>query len=103
MRLPKFLLAAALTLAFSCLSVSPAETWPAGVAKTIITPEKPMWMAGYSPRDQPATVTWIDLWGKWVVMEDPQRARADVIIVTLVGIDPGLAHSHGPDIREEQR
>ncbi|HVW35852.1 MAG TPA: hypothetical protein VHB99_01065, partial [Pirellulales bacterium] len=48
-----------------------AEGWKAGAAKTVITPEKLMWMSGYGGRDKPAEGKLIDLWGKAIVLEDP--------------------------------
>ena len=28
--------------------------WQVGAAKTVITPDEPMWMSGYASRDRPA-------------------------------------------------
>ncbi len=28
-------------------------TWKAGVASVVVTPDEPMWMAGYAARDSP--------------------------------------------------
>ena len=38
--------------------------WKVGVAKVNITPENPMWMAGYASRDRPAQGKLTDLWAK---------------------------------------
>ncbi|MGI8981931.1 MAG: neutral/alkaline non-lysosomal ceramidase N-terminal domain-containing protein [Pirellulaceae bacterium] len=76
--------------------VSPAHaaaTWRAGVAKTVITPEKPMWMAGYASRDHVAEGKSIDLMGKALVLEDPAGERAVLITLDLVGIDRPLSQS----------
>ena len=37
-------------------------TWQAGVARTVITPEKYMWMSGYGGRSKPAEGKVHDLW-----------------------------------------
>lgn len=70
-----------------------AETWRAGVARANITPEKRMWMAGYASRTEPAKGKSTDLWGKALVLEDPQGARAVLITLDLVGIDRPLSQS----------
>jgi len=63
-----------------------AEGWKAGAAKTIITPDKLMWMSGYGARNKPAEGKLIDLWAKAIVLEDPQGKRAALITLDLVGI-----------------
>ena len=73
--------------------VHAADTWRAGAAKTVITPEKPMWMAGYASRDHVAEGKSIDLMGKALVIEDPAGKRAVLITLDLVGIDRPLSQS----------
>ena len=46
------------------------SSWRAGVATVKITPEKPMWMAGYASRDHVADGKLTDLWAKALVLED---------------------------------
>lgn len=68
-----------------------AEGWKAGAAKTVITPEKLMWMSGYGGRDKPAEGKLTDLWGKAIVLEDPAGKRVALVTLDLVGIDRELA------------
>ncbi len=70
-----------------------ADSWQAGVATAIITPEKPMWMAGYAGRNHPAEGKLTDLWAKALVLQDGQGHRAALITADLVGIDRGLSES----------
>ncbi len=56
------------------------STWKVGLARAVVTPEKPMWMAGYAGRKQPAQGKLHDLWTKVAVMEDARGKR--VILVT---------------------
>jgi Neutral/alkaline non-lysosomal ceramidase, N-terminal len=70
---------------------SAADTWKAGVAKTNITPETYMWMAGYAARTKPAESVMTDLWAKALVLEDPAGKRAVLVTLDLVGIDGGLS------------
>src|SRR5690348_11295446 len=82
-----------LALAISACNFSAAfaEGWKAGAAKTIITPEKLMWMSGYGGRDKPAEGKLIDLWAKAIVLEDPAGQRVALVTLDLVGIDRELA------------
>jgi hypothetical protein len=85
-------IALALVLALVlCTPVPAAAGWKAGAAKVKITPEKPMWMSGYSSRTAPAEGTLIDLWAKALVLEDPGGKRAALVTLDLVGIDRDLS------------
>src|SRR5205085_8815051 len=65
--------------------------WKAGAARVKITPEKPMWMSGYSSRDKPAEGTLHDLWTKALAIEDEKGQRAILITMDLVGIPRDLS------------
>lgn len=83
----------ALAIAVSPAMSLAADSWRAGAARTVITPEKPMWMAGYASRDHVAEGKSIDLMGKALVLEDPNGERAVLITLDLVGIDRPLSQS----------
>lgn len=70
---------------------SAADQWRVGVAKAPITPQKPMWMAGYASRKSPAEGKQTELYAKAIVLEDAQKKRAVLITLDLVGIDRDLA------------
>jgi hypothetical protein len=61
--------------------------WKAGMARVVITPEKPVWMAGYSAREKPADGMLHDLWAKALALEDAQGHRVLLITMDLIGID----------------
>jgi len=67
--------------------------WQAGVAKIIITPEKPMWMSGYAGRDKPATGKLHDLWAKALVIEDPRGKRGVLVTLDLIGLNREISQS----------
>lgn len=79
------------------------DCWKAGLAKVTITPELPMWMAGYGARSSPSEGTLHDLWAKVVALEDPEGTRGLLITLDLCGIDrdfsievrDAIAHRHG--------
>jgi neutral ceramidase len=68
-----------------------AEGWKAGVAKVAITPERPIWMAGYAARTGPSEGTLHDLWAKALVLEDPRGQRAALVTLDLCGIGRPLS------------
>lgn len=70
----------------SAAAVQPTM-WKAGTARVKITPESPMWMAGYGGRDHVAEGTTSDLWAKVLVLEDAKARRVALITLDLVGID----------------
>ncbi|MDD3725314.1 MAG: hypothetical protein PHV83_07305, partial [Bacteroidales bacterium] len=47
-----------------------ADIWEIGVGKVKITPEFPMWMAGYASRTTPSEGVLHDLWAKAIVFQD---------------------------------
>jgi hypothetical protein len=60
--------------------------WKSGVAKVVITPDKPMWLSGYSSRDKPADGKVHDLWAKALALEDASGNRCVLVTLDLVGI-----------------
>jgi neutral ceramidase len=82
-----------LRAAFYCASVmafagvsAPAAEWKAGAAKTVITPQQPMWMSGYGSRDHPSEGTLHDLWCKSLAIQDPNGGRVILITLDICGI-----------------
>jgi hypothetical protein len=65
--------------------------WKAGVARAVITPERPMWMSGYAARNKPADGKLHDLWAKALALVDPQGRRAVMVTLDLCGIDRQFA------------
>ena len=58
---------------------SEEETWKAGVARALITPEKAVWLAGYGSKRVPSGKVH-DIWMKALALEDPKGRR--VVLVT---------------------
>ncbi len=59
--------------------------WKAGTAKAIITPDKPLWLAGYGGREHPADGTIHDLSIKVLALEDSKGHKAVVLTSDLLG------------------
>ncbi|HEV3021003.1 MAG TPA: neutral/alkaline non-lysosomal ceramidase N-terminal domain-containing protein, partial [Pirellulales bacterium] len=70
-------------------------------AKVKITPEKLMWMSGYSSRMAAAEGTLIDLWAKALVLEDPAGRRAALVTLDLVGIHRDLSLAVREGLKEK--
>jgi hypothetical protein len=59
--------------------------WRAGVARAIITPREPMWLAGYASRDHESEGTLVDLWVKVLAIQDARGKKAVLITSDLLG------------------
>jgi hypothetical protein len=97
--------AALLTLVMALALSSPALAagWKAGAAKHKITPESPMWMAGYGSRNHPSSGLLNDLWAKALVLEDPRGTRVAIVGLDLVGIGPDVADPIRAKLAEKYR
>jgi len=81
-----------LSLIFFFLSVATATGqfagttgWKAGVSRVAITPEEPVWLAGYAARTHPSEGTLTDLWAKALALEDAKGTRVVLITTDLLG------------------
>jgi len=63
-----------------------ATGWKAGLASTVITPEEPLWMAGYAARNRPSEGKVHDLHAKALALEDSQGGRLVIVTVELLGV-----------------
>ena len=91
------------TLLLTVIS-SPAESlneWRAGVAKAIITPKQPMWMAGYAGRTAPSEGTLHDLWAKALVLEDGSGQRAVLLSFDLSGMPKSMSDRVRDQLKEK--
>lgn len=82
---------------------APAEAagWKAGVAKVVITPKQPMWMAGYAARTKPSEGVLHDLWAKALVLQDPDGHTAALVSLDICGIDRTLSDQIRDALKEK--
>lgn len=80
-------LALAIVVTVSTFAFSSEKTWKVSVSRLSITPEVPMWMAGYASRSKPAEGQLTELYVKCLLLEDAAGRRAAVVTLDLVGID----------------
>ena len=89
--LPVALCLLAIYLGGSTGSAPAAEpSWKAGVARAVITPEKPVWLAGYGSK-RPPDGKLHDLWMKALALEDGDGGGD-------VGVEPAGADIAGGQV-----
>ena len=67
-------------------AVAAEPTWRAGTAKAVITPQQPMWMAGYGSRTRPAEGKQTELLVRALALEDQHGRRGVVLSSDTLGI-----------------
>lgn len=90
---PRRLWSLVFTLVWVGVISAGAEGWKAGVAATMITPDKPMWMAGYGARKEPSAGLRHPLWIKALALEDAAGRRGVVLTSDTLGI-PKTIYEH---------
>ncbi len=80
-----------------------SSSWKAGLAKVTITPERPMWMAGYGSRTSPSEGKLHEIWAKALVLEDPEGTRAVLVTLDLCGIDREFSLMVRQEIRNQYK
>ncbi|MCX7886791.1 MAG: neutral/alkaline non-lysosomal ceramidase N-terminal domain-containing protein [Verrucomicrobiae bacterium] len=62
------------------------NAWKAGVASAKITPQEPVWMAGYAARKKPSEGVATDLFAKALAIEDTNGRRLLIVTMDLIGV-----------------
>jgi hypothetical protein len=68
-----------------------STAWKAGVASVVITPEKPVWLAGYGSK-RPPDGKLHDLWMKSLAVQDSDGHRAVLITSDFQGVPKGMSN-----------
>ena len=84
-----------------CAGKSEAVGWKAGVASVSITPEKPVWMAGYSSRDKLSEGKIHDLYVKALALEDPEGNRFVIVTADLVSVTFDFSNRVASEIHKQ--
>lgn len=72
------------------LSCQADGDWKAGVSRVSITPERPVWMAGYAARQSPSTGVLHEIYARTLVLSAPSGNRLVVIAMDLIEIPDSL-------------
>lgn len=67
-----------------------AASWSVGVATRKITPEGPIWMAGYANRTAPSTGVDQDVFAKALALDDGHGGRVVIVTLDLIGVPHAL-------------
>lgn len=86
----RILLVAGISLRFALSFAWGGENWKAGAARANLTPERPMWMAGYA-RDRPTVETTGEIWVKVLALEDPAGRRFVLFTADLCGVPAAVS------------
>ncbi|MBI1322244.1 hypothetical protein GC170_03520 [bacterium] len=79
-----------MTLTMSAPANAIAATWKVGVAKTVITPDTPVWLAGYGSKRVPDGKLH-DLWAKALAFEAADGTRAVLITSDFQGVPKSMS------------
>lgn len=63
-----------------------SKQWKAGAASLDITPELPMWMAGYGSRNRPGDEVALPIFAKALAIEDERGEAAVIITLDILGV-----------------
>ncbi len=75
-----------------CVPAFAAEPdWKIGLAQAKITPERPVFLAGYASRNKPFSKVEADIYAKALVLEDREGHRAVLVTTDLIGFPASVA------------
>jgi neutral ceramidase len=78
-------LAFALAALLSGWTAQAQSGWKAGLAKAVITPREPIWMAGYAARTKPSEGVLADLYVKALALQDEAEQTSVLVSADLLG------------------
>ncbi len=91
-----------LGLAPRCLAVEDGGVvWKVGLAKKDITPQQPIWLAGYASRNKPSEGVLAPLYATAMVIEDGQGYRGLLVTADVIGFRKEVAEAATRAIMEK--
>ena len=88
--------------ALTAAPAAAAETeWKVGLARVKITPERPVFLAGYASRNKPFEKVEADLYAKALALEDREGHRAVLVTSDLIGFPAAVAEPICERLREK--
>ncbi|MBX3411495.1 MAG: neutral/alkaline non-lysosomal ceramidase N-terminal domain-containing protein [Pirellulales bacterium] len=85
-----FVLSLLLTTLLPSVVTGADVTWKAGVAKAVITPEKPVWLAGYGSK-RPPDGKLHDLWIKALALQDDAGHKVVLVTSDFQGVPKSMS------------
>ncbi|MEZ5404325.1 MAG: neutral/alkaline non-lysosomal ceramidase N-terminal domain-containing protein [Bryobacteraceae bacterium] len=87
---------------FLTLAALPAAAaWKAGAAAENISPNEPIWLAGYASRDKPASEVRQEIFAKALAIEDSTGAVSVIVTLDLVGIRRDMAEDIASQVTKD--
>jgi hypothetical protein len=77
--------------------------WKTGVATAVITPQRPLRMAGYAGRKEPAEGTEQELFAKALAIEDRDGNRGVILTMDLIGVIQRLRTAVAERVQEKHK
>lgn len=68
-----------------------AADYKAGVARLLITPQKPIYLSGYATRNHASDGVILDLWAKALAIEDAKGGRVVIVTTDIIGLPRSLS------------
>ena len=75
--------------------------WQAGVAKTVITPQEKIWLAGYSSRERPVESVLQDLYAKALSLKDTSGAVSVMVTTDLLGFTQQMSNEVAARVEQQ--
>lgn len=97
------LIAFLVSVSAATLRAQESQVWKAGVATVTVTPDGPLWMAGYASRTKPAEGKATDLFAKALAIEDAEGQRLVIVTTDLIGIPRPLRDAVARRVTESFR
>ncbi|MEX2262774.1 MAG: neutral/alkaline non-lysosomal ceramidase N-terminal domain-containing protein [Bryobacteraceae bacterium] len=83
--------------------VSGAAEYKAGVARQIITPDKPIHLSGYASRNRPSEGKIHDLFAKALAIEDSRGERVVIVATDLIGLPRPISETIAARVLKQYR
>ncbi len=84
------------------LACAEDAVWKAGVASVKVTPEGPMWMAGYASRTKPSEGVAQDLFAKALALQDAQGQKFVFVTLDLISVPGPLRQKIDEQLQKTQ-
>ncbi len=78
-----------------------AADYRAGIGRVDITPDGPIWMAGYAARTKPSTGVLNRLWAKALAVEDAKKHRVVIVTTDILGLPRVISDAAAAKIQKE--
>ena len=75
--------------------------WKAGLSRVLITPQRPMSMAGYAARKTPSEGIVQDLFAKALALEDEQGTKLVMVTLDLIGVPRDLRQTLEAEVNDK--